>query len=136
LDFPFYYLDPRVSKTPGARWWNDRLKWLLGVFAQGPLSRSILCVEYFPYHSRKFGWHGLPLESQSYGFDLVRSAIDRCAVIVIMRGEDRWRGAVDELKLYSQVFRLRSWQNVALSPNNLEGEGFKYVVSAICKSLG
>jgi hypothetical protein len=135
LDFPFFYLNPELSKTPGGKWWNRRLKWLLERFAGKGLARSILCVEYFPYHSRGFGFKDLPLESQEYGFNLVRSAIHRGAVIVIMRGEKHWTRKLKELRGHSRVLRLKNWRNVVLSPRNLKGRGFQKMVSAICENL-
>jgi len=53
--------------------------------------------------------------------------------MVIMRGAHEWTQKVKGLK--GRTLQLNSWQNVALSPHNFEGQGFKKVVSAICQSL-
>jgi hypothetical protein len=42
---------------------------------------SILCVEYFPYHSQSFNHSRLRLPSQEYSFQLVREAIRRRVII-------------------------------------------------------
>ena len=126
--FPFYFLDPTVE-SPGRQWWERKLRWLLQKFEPKQLARSLLCVEYFPYHSIRFRHASLQLPSQEYGFGLVRSAIVRGSVVVIMRGERYWKGRVPELCGYSRAFRLNSSQNVVISPRNCAG--FDVVVSAI-----
>ena len=127
-DYPFYYLDPDFD-SPGRQWWEKRLRWLLEKFEPKELARSILCVEYFPYHSSRFNHAGLRLPSQEYGFGLVRSAIARGRVVVIMRAERRWKERVPQLEGYPQVFGLSSPRNVVISPRNCVG--FDAVVSAI-----
>ena len=127
-DFPFYFLDPRFA-SPGCAWWERKLNPLLGMFAREEIARSLLCVEYFPYHSRRFRHATLQVPSQDYGFRLVASAIMRKAVVVIMRARKLWFTAVPALRAHSLVFTLNSPQNVVISPRNCPG--FEVVVSAI-----
>ena len=126
--FPFYFLDP-TFESPGRQWWERKLRWLLEKFEPKELARSILCVEYFSYHSSRFRHASLELPSQEYGFGLVRSAIARGAVVVIMRGSERWIERVPELEGHSRAFKLNNPQNVVVSPGNCAG--FDVVVSAI-----
>ncbi|HKO03409.1 MAG TPA: hypothetical protein VJW51_01615 [Candidatus Acidoferrales bacterium] len=126
--FPFYFFDPGLD-SPGREWCRKKLRWLLEEFEPKELSRSILFVEYFPYHSRKFSHANLELASQEYGFGLVRSAVARGSTIVIMRARALWIWRIPELEEYSRVFTLNSAQNVAVSPGNCPG--FNAVVSAI-----
>ncbi len=135
--FPFYSLNPGFENG-GRKWWEKKLKCLLNMCGRKQLARSILCIEYFPYHSRRFdgsrrsGHASLKLPSQEFGFGLVRSAIDRGAVVVVMRGEKLWKESIPKLKRYSWAFRLKNPRNVVLSPGNFTGSGFDDVVSAIC----
>jgi hypothetical protein len=126
--FPFYFLDS-TFESPGRKWWERILRRLLEKFEPKKLARALLCVEYFPYHSIRFRHGSLHLSSQEYGFGLVRSAIARGSVVVIMRGERYWKKRVPELDGYSRTFGLSSWQNVVVSPRNCAG--FDVVVSAI-----
>lgn len=126
--FPFYFLDPRIE-SPGREWWEKKLKPLLAMFSRKKLAQSILCVEYFPYPSRNFAHARLEVPSQEFGFGLVRSAIARGGVVVIMRARALWIKRVPELESYSRAFTLNSPQNVVLSPRNCSG--FDVVVSAI-----
>ena len=137
LEYPFYFLDPTLAETPGARWWAGKLRWLLEQFEPKELARSIFCVEYFPYHSRRFrGARRLRLDSQQYGFELVRRAVARGAVVVVMRSGTRWIKEVPQLGGYAQAWTLHTPKNVVLSPGNFDAGGFDAVVSAIRKHLG
>jgi hypothetical protein len=128
--FPFYYLDPRFE-SEGRRWWENKLRSLLKLFGRNQLARSILCIELFPYHSRRFCHENLKLPSQEYGFGLARSAIARGAVVVIMRARRQWLAKIPELEKYPRVYTLKNPQNVVISPGNCPGEGFENIVSAI-----
>lgn len=126
--FPFYFLHPGFENG-GRRWWESKLNPLLKIFEREQLAQSIFCVEYFPYHSRRFAHAGLEVPSQEFGFGLVRSAIVREAVIVIMRGSNLWKQSIPTLETYRRAFTLNSPQNVVVSPRNRPG--FEEVVSAI-----
>jgi hypothetical protein len=126
--FPLYYLDPSFEGG-GESWCEGKLRWLLELFGSKKLARSLLFVEYFPYHSRRFDHAKLELPSQEYGFDLVRSAIARGAVVVVMRGRTLWTRRIPELASYPRAFRPKSSQGAWVSPGNCEG--FDAIVSAI-----
>lgn len=127
--YPFYLLNPSLD-APGVRWWTQRLGALIKATSLESVSRSVLCVEHFPYHSRKYRHSRLRLQSQEYGFDLVRSALRRNAIVVVMRGWRFWKDSVPELEGYAHRFELRSVQNVSISPGNCPS-GFGKIVSAI-----
>src|SRR5436305_345217 len=55
---------------------------------------GVACVEWFPYHSERFRRLRLLLPSQAYGFSLVARAVDRGAVIVLMRSRALWLNSV------------------------------------------
>jgi hypothetical protein len=127
-DFPFYSLDPGFENG-GRRWWEKKLEPLLERFGRKQVARSILCIEYFPYHSRRFNHSNLELPFQEYGFGLIRSSIARGAVVVIMRAEKLWKKKIPELHTYSRTFTLNSPQNVVVSCRNCRG--FDTVVSVL-----
>jgi hypothetical protein len=127
-DFPFYSLDPGFENG-GRTWWEKKLKPLLEIFERKKIARSIQCIEYFPYHSQRFNHSSLNLPSQNYGFGLIRSAISRGAVVVIMRAKALWTQKIPELQRYSRTFTLNSPQNVVVSPRNCKG--FDLIVSVL-----
>lgn len=134
LAYPFYSLDPKLSYTGGARWWKEKLKEPIQIAGLHTVANAFLCIEYFPYPSRKFKAMRSPLESQRYSFDLANQAIDRNAVIVLMRGKKLWENAVPRLAGYSRLFTLNSHQNVAISCKNCV-EGFPKI-EAILRNGG
>lgn len=115
--YPFYLLDPQNEASPGYQWWWKRLRVLIEECGQQRVANGVFCVEYFPYASRNFAFSTI-LESQGYSFSLVRNAIARHAVIVVMRGERFWTSQLPELNGYANLFRLNSSQSVYLTPNN------------------
>ncbi len=116
-EYPFYFLDPRF-KNPGTIWWEGKLKPVLKFIDRQALANQLQCVEYFPYHSRKYKQLNLLLPSQQYTFSLVRQAIARRAIIVLSRSVKRWLAAVPELIDYDFLCKLNSVQNIIISENN------------------
>lgn len=127
--FPFYLLNPTVE-SPGRLWWEQRLARLLEVAPREVVAHRILCIEYFPYHSVKFNHHRLELASQQYAFYLVRQAMRREAIVILMRSPRRWYSAVPELETYKQLFKLRNPQSAWISRGNCPN-GFDFVLDAL-----
>jgi hypothetical protein len=129
--YPFIYLDPEFAQV--GYWWRQKLKSLLERFGAEVVARSICNIVYFPYPSDKFGHRRCELPSQQYSFDLVRSAVERGAVIVLMRkGQLRhWEAKVPELKDYRNYVVLRNPQMPAVSRFNCDPGDYDKVVHAI-----
>lgn len=151
--YPFYYLSADLdASNPNRKWWERRVKWLIDGamkvsrraqvellsepsrrFSRDVVARSILNVVFFPYPSVKFGDDVPRLESQDFGFDLVRDAMRRDAFIVFMRTQRRWLNEIQELRNYKRMCEVDNVQNPTVSPTNLGA--FDKVVDAIAKSL-
>lgn len=131
------HLDEEFDWTSGGRWVRQKIFDPLsrhGV-TRDDLNRNFAIVEYFPYHSRAFNIKlNEPLESQRYGFELVRQAIRNDAIILLMRGGELWRKAVPELKNYQKSGNCivpHSTRNVILSEKNLGEKNFVRVIEAL-----
>ncbi|MCH7585464.1 MAG: hypothetical protein IH941_09990 [Acidobacteria bacterium] len=112
----FYFLADTFEGTGGGRWWKKRLAPLIRRVGVEAVSGKTQVIEHVPYKSRSF--HDLPtLPSQGYSFSLVRNAISRDALIVVMRKYRSWIKAVPELEA-ANVHQLRSPQNVTIGPGN------------------
>jgi len=128
----FRWLADDLRHTPGGRWWR---RCLHGLTSQScsftDLSRLVLAVEFHGYHSRS--WAPLPftVPSQRFSFDLVRQAIDRKAVIVILRTARCWRVAVPELATYSRVVLTNTQRRSSVSAGNLSAKDFALVQAAL-----
>ena len=119
MDYPFFLLDPRIAYAPGAKWWKARLGALIRLVGVEAVAHKICCVEYFPYHSRKYGDLGHIIESQRYGFHLVEQAIERRALIVAMRSRRFWCEQVPRLSTYNQLHACSNWRRPYISSGNL-----------------
>jgi hypothetical protein len=137
--FGFYFLDFRIEGSdgdlgPGSQWWRKKFgSWMLGEFGRDVAARTFFCVQYFPYRSREFRHLGIILDSQRYGFQLVRAALKRNATIIIMRSARLWHEAVPELRRHPHVFALKNPRNPTLTKRNC-GKGFQYIVRALKRS--
>jgi hypothetical protein len=130
LGYPFVFLEPGFAEHNP--WWEPETKALRAIFGRELVGRSLLNVVYFPYVTPHFGHSSLCLPSQAHSFELVRKAVSRGAVIVLMYHtiERYWLAQVPGLKGYSKLLRVRNPQNPAISPGNL-GDDFQTVVEAI-----
>lgn len=130
------HLNEYYDWTTGGKWLRRILKPLLkrGVTYE-QLEHNFAIIEYFPYHSKTFNVkQGKPLKSQLYGFDLVKQAIERGAIILIMRSETRWLDAVPELVEYQKsnnYIIAHNKRNAILSEANLGRENFARIVNAL-----
>lgn len=134
--FGFYFLDPRIEGSnedmgPGTRWWCRRIfRQALEDFGNETVARTFFCVEYLPYRSHKFRHLGVVLESQQYSFELVRAAMRRRALIVIMRSGALWYNAIPELARYARVFSLKNPRNPSMTLRNCP-DGFPHILRAL-----
>ncbi len=119
MDYPFWFLDPSLDVTVGgAKWWQTKLKQPIQIAGLQKVANRICCIEWFPYHSRKFARLKNIADSQNYSFHLVQKAISQKAIVIVMRSQKFWFESVQELKSYKYVYKLNSPQNVAISRNN------------------
>ena len=110
-----HLLDPAIDRTD---YWEKKLKCLIDRFDLKFIANNLLCVELFPYASERFGHAKLDLPSQRYSFHLVKEAIDRRAVILLLRGRRVWSAKVPELACYPLLYAAQSPQNPTISYRN------------------
>lgn len=127
--FPFYYMDPD-QEGAGHRWWQQRLRPLIEATSIEAVANRVLCVELFPYHSKQFAHSKISLPSRRFALELVRSAMSRRALIVILRGYQYWSVEIRDLGAYRRVLRLNSPQNVTISRGNCP-QGFGEIVEEL-----
>jgi len=131
------YLAERFDWTSGGKWLRQKISQPLASHGvtRDDLNRNFAIIEYFPYHSKSVNFNlSKTLESQQYGFELVRQAIRNNALILIMRGEKLWLEAVPELASYHQTdncILAHSTRNAILSEANLGEKNFARVVEIL-----
>jgi len=132
MEYPFYYMNPKFQDSPGWDWWNRHLQKLIERFDPEKLSKSICSIEWFPYHSRKAGFRSnFFCESQGYSFDLLKRAIGRGALVLILRAEKYWMHSLPELNKYHMKYIVNSTQSAFVSPGNTS----EAIFQDICKTI-
>ncbi len=134
LDFSTYlfiYLDPENHKASG--WWRQKLKCLLTKFGDEVVAKSVCNVAYIPYPSSGFRHGRCEVPSQQFSFRLVREAVERGAVVVLMRKGRlrRWQERVPELRDYDNLVLLRNPQMPSVSAKNCDAGDYERIVDAI-----
>ena len=131
LEYPFHDLNPDYRLTGGFRYWIKVLRnFIKNKDDYKNISKKICCIEFFPYHSKNYMHFGKILNCQKYNFFLVKEAINRNALIVIMKGKGFWFKYVKELKNYKRIITLNS-RSPVLSQNNIRGNGFEQIQRAL-----
>jgi hypothetical protein len=120
-EFPFYLLNPEFSCAPGHGYWMKRLKELVFRYGAKRIAQEIGVIQWLGYHSRKSDEilkRDSICPSQDYGFNLVKQAMKRDALIVIIRSAKKWHNSVPGLADY-EYLSLSSTRNQAVSENNV-----------------
>ncbi len=133
-DLPLFCLDEEYAES--SPYWVNKLIPLIEETSKEAVARNISVIQFFPYQSKKYKGMNKKLsngflESQKYNFDLVKKAIDRKALIIILRGRRIWKDAVEELKEYPRLKYTNSVLNPILSENNLGSDVFHEIMEKI-----
>jgi hypothetical protein len=123
LDYPFYYLNPKLD-CPGTHWWHNKLKWIIQDLNLKNVANNICCLQLTPYHSVRFKRNPKQLHTQSFIAHTLKEHIKKGYPIVIMRSKKLWVELVPELGTYQNAFLLRNPRNPTLSPNNIGDENY------------
>jgi hypothetical protein len=132
-DSLFIYLDPGFNPVPNKYWELVKLRHILREFrnialAKSLLGRNMLAIERCPYVSKRFG--NLRVPSQKYSHQLVRNAMDQNAVIIVYRGQKKWKEAVEKLSGYPRSVFVEPNQSGWISSKTCGG-GWPLIQEAI-----
>lgn len=97
-------------------------------------ARAILNVQYAPYRSNAYKPTRRRLDSQVYGFELVRQAVERGALIIAFRSARLWKEAVPELENYERFYELSNPRNPVLSKQQLGAERYQQLLAELDKA--
>ena len=132
----------RIKESP---YWNQKLRWLIEETNFQNVSKNIALLQFNPYHSIKFREIAKKyfkntnsteyLDSQKYGFILLKYCIEQDKLIVILRSKKAWLKAVPELSEYEKkgnVITIKNKRQPFISPNNFESKnGFNKLVNKL-----
>jgi hypothetical protein len=139
-ELPLFCLDEKYIEY--SDYWNNKLKPLTLKKNKEKVAKNICKIQFFPYHSQKFksiskkifvkdGTDNY-LKSQKYNFYLVEKAMERNALIIILRSRKMWFEAIPKLEKYENLYFTNSYLNTILSENNL-GETFPKIINILNK---
>jgi hypothetical protein len=130
--YPYYYLheDPEIGIFRGFRWCRRIYKALINEIGAKELSEKIACIQFHGYHSRRYRSLSL-LPSQKMSFSLIREAMSRKILIVLMRSRRIWISAIPELEEYPFLLQLKNPRNPTISPGNMQPGNFEMVLKAL-----
>lgn len=139
-ELPLFCLDDKYIEY--SDYWNNKLKPLTIISSKEKVAENICKIQFFPYHSKKFkpiskkiyATEGIDnyLKSQKYNFYLVKKAMERKAIIIILRSKKMWFEAIPKLEKYENLYFTNSYLNTILSENNLS-KTFPKIVNILNK---
>ena len=126
----FWPLRSEVRHTSAADFWRPKLRPLRDMVDDRAINERLTTVQFFPYHS---GTDRNPpiVPSQQFTFALVRQALERGALVIVMRKWDAWRAAVPALSSSPRLLRNPNPRQLAISPGNLGRDAFAEIVHAV-----
>lgn len=136
-----HYVDEDFSlnetkESNAYKWWREHTKTLVdavgGGFTLEDLAYNVLAIEFHGYRSKSFMTPWVTFPSQYFGFHLVSQAMERGALIVVLRATRQWCAAVPGLIDYpNAVLGTSSTQAVHISTRNLGEEKFNRIVEVL-----
>ncbi|OYU85466.1 MAG: hypothetical protein CFE24_01915 [Flavobacterium sp. BFFFF2] len=139
-ELPLFCLDEKYISY--SDYWAKKLKPLTLITSKEKVAKNICKIQFFPYHSKKFksitkkilveNGFDKYLPSQQYNFELVKKAMERNSIIIILRSKKMWFEAIPELEKYENLHVTKSYLNTILSENNLL-EAFPKIVNILNK---
>lgn len=130
-NFPHFHFDPALANTEGATWFLQRYRWLIEQVGISAVSKNLLTCELAPYHSLKWKEPKRPIYTQSFTNHLIRSAMDRRALILVARSKRIWFNHIPELEKYPRTIYPNSI-NASVSPGNYPRD-FESIVAAVSR---
>ena len=133
-ELPLFCLEDKYVEY--SDYWLKKFMSLISVSSKEKVAQNISIIQFFPYHTKKY--KNIPkrllkgyLESQDYNFELVKQAIERKAIIIILRSKKLWFEAIPDLDNERTRF-TNSALNTIQSEKNLGGT-FKEIVDILNK---
>jgi hypothetical protein len=116
---------PLAGLNPSApvgmrKWWYPRLKQLCDQYGEQYISTKVAALQINPWASTSFD-ADLKLPSQQMQIDLAEKAVQRGAILIVMRAAKMWHSSaiIDQ---YSQRYKTNSARCSYLTQGNLQPE--------------
>jgi hypothetical protein len=104
-------------------WWRPRLRKLCEIHGEQTIASNIAALQINPWASTNYD-PGLNLPSRKGQIALAEAAVNRGAVLIIIRAEKLWRSS-EVIDKYSKTFRTNSYQSSYITEGNLPAEAWR-----------
>lgn len=117
-----YYLTDDFEGSPGAAWWRQKTKQLIREYGIGKTAELLCCIQYYPYHSRKFSKTAGMSSTTEYTAHIIKTGMKFRKYIIVLRSWRYWVALVPELADYDRLAMIKNPLNPCLTPKNLGGD--------------
>ncbi|OBV38063.1 hypothetical protein [Janthinobacterium psychrotolerans] len=121
------------SAPSGMRdWWRPRLRKLCEIHGEQTIASNVAALQINPWASTNYD-AGLNLPSRKGQIALAEAAVNRGAVLIIIRAEKLWRSS-EVIDKYSKTFRTNSYQSSYITEGNLPAEAWRELNEQISRA--
>ncbi|PLY41169.1 hypothetical protein CSZ94_17210 [Janthinobacterium sp. ROICE36] len=121
------------SAPSGMRdWWRPRLRKLCEIHGEQTIASNVAALQINPWASTNYD-AGLNLPSRKGQIALAEAAVNRGAVLIIIRAEKLWRSS-EVIDKYSKTFRTNSYQSSYITEGNLPAEAWRELNAQISRA--
>lgn len=122
----------QLKDHSGYCWLMDKTRTLWESLHREP---KIFMVEFFPYHSQNALRFPSYLPSYTFSDCLIKEAMDKDKIIIIMRYEQGWYKRIPTLKTYNKLIVLKSFRSGKITKNNIDTHKSKIGYAQLLKAL-
>ncbi|WP_290602306.1 hypothetical protein [Janthinobacterium sp.] len=121
------------SAPSGMRdWWRPRLRKLCEIHGERTIASNVAALQINPWASTEYD-ERLNLPSRKGQIALAEAAVNRGAVLIIIRAEKLWRSS-EVIDKYSKTFRTNSYQNSYITEGNMPAEAWRELNEQISRA--
>lgn len=120
------------SAPSGMRdWWRPRLRKLSEIHGEQTISSNVAALQINPWASTNYD-ERLNLPSRKGQIALAEAAVNRGAVLIIVRAEKLWRSS-EVIDKYSKTYHTNSYINSYITEGNLPAEAWRELNAQISR---
>lgn len=123
IDYPLFFLHPKIEGTPCEIYWYRKLKPLIERTSRELVAKHVLEVQLYPYHcgDLKENEFSKSFPSRKFANEIVNFAVERGAIIIAMMKKNDWGRFVPSLGSYNNFHAVNNPRSASVSPKNLPG---------------
>lgn len=113
-------------------WWRPRLRKLCEIHGEQTIASNVAALQINPWASTNYD-SALELPSRKSQICLAEAAVERGAVLIIIRAEKLWRSS-DLINRHEKTYRTNSYQSSYITEGNLPAEAWHEINERISQA--